>query len=181
MRADQAEAAGYVTATVLTNRAYATIFKAPLNLADRHDAYRTARRDLDRAITLEPTHQGAHFIRTFLIVRRCLELRETGDLTMAEDDIDQAIAIGPPAPDLFYYAALVRALNPKKTPQTEPQILDLIAQSLAHGGDPAKFTIEAPFKFMRPNPAFRVAVKLPVGPKPDHDVYWSNPVAGPVE
>jgi tetratricopeptide (TPR) repeat protein len=180
-RANQAEAAGHVTPTLLTNRAYATLVTAPLDFDRREAAVRSARVDLDKAKKLNSAHQGAHFITAFLIVRRCLESRKFDEIAAALEELDRAIAIGPPAPDLFYYAALVRAHDPKKTPQTEVEIVNFIGQALAHGGDPAKFTIEPPFRFLRNNPAFQAAVKQPPGPKPDHDLYWSNPVAGALE
>src|SRR5262249_45096987 len=64
--ANQAEAAGHVTATLLTNRAYATLVTAPLDFDRREAAVRSARVDLEQAKKLDSAHQGAHFITTFL-------------------------------------------------------------------------------------------------------------------
>src|SRR5205823_4936329 len=147
----------------------------------RREKYRNARRDLDRAIAEAPTHQGAHFLRAFLIGRWCGDFKEFDDLPLAEEDIDLAIASGPPAADLFYHAVLVRAMNPTKSPQAETQIVDLVAKAVAHGYNPVAFTFGPFFKPLKDKPAFQAAMKTPVGPTTDHDVYWSNPALDPIE
>jgi serine/threonine protein kinase len=177
-RADKAEALGFQSAAVLANRAFATIRTAPEDPTRRRAAFDRARRDVDRAIELDPNLPSAYFVRAFLIVRRYHNWKETDGLKLAELDLDTAISLGPPAAELFQYAAMIRALNPEKTPERETQILDFIGKALAHGANPESFRVPPHFAFVRKNPAFEAILKTAAVQPNENTVRWSDPLPG---
>ncbi len=156
---DHAFKAGLVTPELLNNLGYSY---------ERTNNYAKAQERLDHALRLNPDLWVARLNRAVLDYRRALPLEQP--LATALEDIERAVQIGPPCPQLHLEAARIYAYATQQKPELLHAVFRQLARAIEQGQDPNELIRDDSFSALRSLPEFERLTKATPREK-THDLY----------
>jgi tetratricopeptide (TPR) repeat protein len=146
-----------------------------------------AKRDLDRAISIQPRLQAAYLNRARFHLLRALEPVQPADHVLKEvkegvKDIEQAKKLAPPTAELFIDAANLCAVAAEQDIQWNDETLMYLEQAVAHGYSPRSLAEDAqadgsPLVGLSTHPRFQRLVRRPEPPsRPSVAVLVVDPI-----